>query len=147
MHLVDELAAEAATGGTAEETPPVSLTACVQGVSRQLAAAEITDEALTLEDRYISYWRNFAWTGDPNVAPAGRGSSNSGVSAAAPMVASGRHVMWPARAAGGGGQVLVLDTPEPRAGGREALPGEILWQWFGSHGLHAAYAGAKARIL
>ena len=52
-----------------------------------------------------------------------------------------------ADARGTGGETLVFDAPSCRAGGREALPGQALWGWLGKHGLHEAYARAKARIL
>ena len=117
--------------GGLRHNPAASLTACEQGASRKLAPEEVDDDAIRLEARYIRHWGNFAWGGDPNLD--GGGAQAEG------------EARWPAR--GADGETLVFDAPSCRAGGREALPGQALWGWLGKHGLHEAYARAKARIL
>ena len=117
--------------GGLRHNPAASLTACEQGASRKLAPEEVDDDAIRLEARYIRHWGNFAWRGDPNID--GGGAQAEG------------EARWPPR--GAGGETLVFDAPSCRAGGREALPGQALWAWLGKHGLHEAYARAKARIL
>lgn len=124
--------------------PEASLTACVQGKSRRLLPEEIDDEAVGLEEVYMSCWGRFAWRSDPNLAADGPISGAS--------VSAVGEERWPERGEGGGGSCRVFDTPVVRAAvgeeeGRSALPGATLWDWLTKHGLHDNWTAAKARIL
>eukprot|EP01043_Picozoa_sp_COSAG02_P019872 COSAG02_NODE_969_length_15565_cov_9.614833_3_plen_132_part_00 len=129
------------------------------GVSRQLAPAEIDEEAIALETRYISCWGQFAWHGEVSWSSvlcararfrsflctrAWSGDPN-GVQTEQAVSSETMPVHWPRR--GVDSQVYIFDTPTCRVGGVNSLPGETLWKWLTENELHEKYTLAKARIL